>query len=111
MSRNLLTALQLKSLELITAGNPGDTPDVSAIDLDELLEQLAQASRPTSKPSIQFLIRNLVGKGLIVKQQVGRRRGYARIGYLATKAGADAVSRKPAAPAFHEPEPLGVENL
>jgi hypothetical protein len=99
-----LTALQLKTLELICRGNPGEQGMDAVIDLDQLLDRLAIEFRATTKSSMQFLIRVLVARGLIEKRDVGKRRSYKRVGYIATRKGSIIAAPKPQLPVFHEPE-------
>lgn len=65
-----LTQKQKAILALIVKANP-DGP----IDLDQLIERLPYT---TSKESMHFSIRALVGKGLIVKGATELRRGRSR---------------------------------
>ena len=56
----LLSAKQLELLKTVS----GKNADGSLVDLDQII---AAQSYPTNKPSIQFIIRSMVGKKLIIK--------------------------------------------
>lgn len=105
-----LTPFQMATLELICKGNPEGSGIDAVIDLDQLLERLAMQGRVTTKQSMQFMIRTLIGKGLIEKQTVGVRRGWSRVGYSPTQTGLDIGAPRPQRPAFLEsPDPWGLD--
>lgn len=81
-----LTDKQQDVLTTIVKGNP----DGTFCDLDQVIENVTYK---TNKPSIQFVIRNLIGKGLIEKKARESRRGRRRVVLGATKAGYIFVSR------------------
>lgn len=83
----ILTDKQENVLQVIVKGNS----DGSFCDLDEVI---ARVFYKTTKPSIQFIVRNLVQKGLIEKQETQKRRARRRIILCATKHGYEFVSRK-----------------
>ncbi len=67
-----LTKKQEQVLETIVKGNQ----DGSFCDLDQVI---AQVPYDTTKASIQFIIRNLMNKGLIYKKPTEKRRGRRRV--------------------------------
>lgn len=67
-----LTEKQEQVLETIVKGNH----DGSFCDLDQVIEKVPY---DTTKASIQFIIRNLMGKGLIYKKPTEKRRGRRRV--------------------------------
>ena len=67
-----LTEKQELVLETIVKGND----DGSFCDLDQVIESV---SYETNKPSIQFIIRNMMKKGLIYKKPTEKRRGRRRV--------------------------------
>lgn len=71
MKKMHLTTKQIELLRVIGAGNE----DGSATDLDEILERVRYE---TTKQSLQFSIRALIGHGLIEKKGVEKRRGRQR---------------------------------
>jgi repressor of nif and glnA expression len=71
MKKMHLTNKQIELLRVIGAGND----DGSATDLDEIL---AAVRYETTKQSLQFSIRALIGRGLIEKKGVEKRRGRQR---------------------------------
>jgi DNA-binding PadR family transcriptional regulator len=75
-----LTTKQRELLRVIGAGNADGTPT----DLDEILERVRYE---TTKPSLQFSIRALVGHALIEKRGVEKRRGRQRQVIAATELG------------------------
>lgn len=80
MSENMrpLTDKQTEILRVLCKLNA----DGSFVDLDQLLMRL---SYDTSKQSMQFSIRALVSRGLIVKQPCENRRGRSRVVYAPTQ--------------------------
>ncbi len=83
----ILTDKQANVLDVIIKANTGG----SFCDLDEVIQRVFYA---TNKPSIQFIIRNLIGKGLIEKKATQKRRSRRRIILSATKRGYEFASRK-----------------
>lgn len=81
-----LTEKQKEVLATIIKGNP----DGTFCDLDQVIESVGYN---TSKASIQFVIRNLIGKGLIEKKPRESRRGRRRVVLGGTKAGYIFISR------------------
>ena len=75
-----LTTKQLHILSTVIKGNP----DGSFIDLDQLLERLPYE---TTKQSIQFSIRALIAKKLLMKHPREKRRGRSRVILSATDLG------------------------
>lgn len=71
-----ITSKQVSILRVIHARNP----DGSHVDLDQLLDLV---DYETSKESMQFSIRSLVSRGLIVKG-MERRRGRKHVIYVPT---------------------------
>lgn len=67
-----LTSKQISILGVIAQGND----DKSNVDLDQIIERL---SYKTSKESIQFSIRALISRELIVKCEHENRRGRKRV--------------------------------
>tara|TARA_B110000037_G_C17017643_1_gene463937 strand:- start:356 stop:682 length:327 start_codon:yes stop_codon:yes gene_type:complete len=63
--------------------------DGTFCDLDEILERLTEYedAGPTTKQSIQFVIRTLIRKGLIKKKGQELRRGRIRVVIAATALG------------------------
>jgi len=76
----ILTDKQENVLTVIVKGNSNG----SFCDLDEIIQRVFYE---TNKPSIQFIIRNLVGKGMIEKKETQKRRARRRIILCATKSG------------------------
>jgi predicted transcriptional regulator len=72
-----LTDHQRDVLEVIFRGNP----DGTFVDMDQILERI---DRRTTKQSMQFTLRSLVEKGLIMKHNRERRRLRSRIVYSPT---------------------------
>jgi len=83
----ILTAKQDSVLTVIVRGNS----DGSNCDLDQVIGGVFYK---TNKPSIQFIIRNLIGKNLITKQPTENRRTRRRIIFCATEGGFRMASRK-----------------
>ena len=83
----ILTDKQESVLNVIVKGNS----DGSFCDLDEVIQRVFYK---TNKPSIQFIIRNLIKKGMIEKQETQKRRTRRRIILCATKSGYEFTSRK-----------------
>lgn len=83
----ILTDKQESVLTVIVKGNSNG----SFCDLDEIIQRVFYE---TNKPSIQFIIRNLIFKGLIEKQETEKRRARRRIILCPTKKGYEFVSRK-----------------
>lgn len=76
-----LTTKQIQIMNVITRGNE----DGSFVDVDQLVERVGYE---TTKQSMQFSIRALVNKSLIMKQQQRQlRRGRSRIVLSATSLG------------------------
>jgi predicted transcriptional regulator len=72
-----LTEHQRDVLEIIFRGNP----DGTFVDMDQILERV---TRRTSKESMQFTLRSLVAKKLVMKHQRERRRFRSRVVYSPT---------------------------
>lgn len=83
----ILTPKQENVLTVIVKGNTNG----SFCDLDEIIQRVFYA---TNKQSIQFIIRNLVSKGMIEKKETEKRRSRRRIIICPTKSGYELVSRK-----------------
>lgn len=83
----ILTDKQENVLTVIVKGNQNG----SFCDLDEIIQRVFYE---TNKPSIQFIIRNLISKGMIEKQETQKRRARRRVVLCATKSGYEFVSRK-----------------
>lgn len=83
----ILTDKQENVLSVIVKGNENG----SFCDLDEVIQRVFYA---TNKQSIQFIIRNLVGKGMIVKKETEKRRSRRRVVLCPTKSGYEFISRK-----------------
>ncbi len=83
----ILTDKQQNVLTVIVKGNANG----SFCDLDEIIQRVFYA---TNKQSIQFIIRNLIGKGMIAKKETEKRRSRRRIILCPTKSGYEFVSRK-----------------
>jgi predicted transcriptional regulator len=66
-----LTDKQIALIDTIMKGNP----DGTWLDLDQVLERLPYT---TTKDSLQFSLRILIGKGLIEKKARESRRGQQR---------------------------------
>jgi DNA-binding MarR family transcriptional regulator len=75
-----LTKKQVELMSIIIRKNE----DGSAVDLDQILARLSYV---TTKQSLQFSIRALVQKGLIVKQELEKRGSHARRTVVATDYG------------------------
>lgn len=82
-----LTDKQKEVLAVIVKGNP----DGSFCDLDEVI---AGVSYDTTKASIQFIIRNLMAKGLIEKKSRERRRARKRVVLAPTPEGYRILNRQ-----------------
>ena len=67
-----LTEKQKKVLMVVVRANP----DGTFCDLDQVIERVPYK---TTKASIQFIVRNLIGKGLIEKVDTEARRNRRRI--------------------------------
>jgi predicted transcriptional regulator len=72
-----LTDHQRDVLEVIFRGNP----DGTFVDMDQILERI---QRRTTKQSMQFTLRSLITKNLIMKHRRERRRMRSRIVYSPT---------------------------
>lgn len=83
----ILTDKQENVLSVIVKGNENG----SFCDLDEVIQRVFYA---TNKQSIQFIIRNLVGKKMIVKKKTEKRRSRRRVVLCPTKSGYEFISRK-----------------
>lgn len=83
----ILTPKQENVLTVIVKGNTNG----SFCDLDEIIQRVFYA---TNKQSIQFIIRNLVGKGMIQKKETQKRRSRRRVIICPTENGYAFVSRK-----------------
>jgi hypothetical protein len=72
-----LTSRQMIIMELVLRGN-GKDPDgrFIPIDLDQLLERLPYE---TTKQSMQFSVRALIGRGMLEKGARQNRRGRSRV--------------------------------
>lgn len=89
-----LTQKQIQLMTVIATGNGVDGP----CDLDEILDRV---SYETSKQSLQFSIRALVNKGLVIKLGVHKRRGRQRQVIDATILGRDLIGiKKPVKPHY-----------
>jgi DNA-binding MarR family transcriptional regulator len=77
-----LTRNQYEIMAVLIKGNP----DGSFVDLDQLLERVSY--QPT-KYAIQFSIRFLIKRGLVVKHESELRRGARRVVLSATELGYD----------------------
>ncbi|MFM0095663.1 hypothetical protein PQQ87_08620 [Paraburkholderia nemoris] len=75
-----LTKKQIELMSIIIRKNE----DGSAVDLDQILARLSYV---TTKQSLQFSIRALVAKRLIVKQELEKRGSHARRPVVATDYG------------------------
>lgn len=80
-----LTSIQWDVLMMVSKGD-GETDDgkIIPIDLDQIVERRAI---PGTKQSTQFVIRNLIEKGLIAKAGVELRRDRQRRLFLTTELG------------------------
>lgn len=78
--RKMVTPWMLEVLGIIVRGNE----DGSFCDLDQVIERV---SRPTSKQSMQFTIRSMVERDLIVKKNFERRRHRRRVVLAPTTTG------------------------
>lgn len=94
--------LTTKQIELLSVIAKGDGPGV-LLDLDQILDRIRYE---TTKQSLQFSIRALIGRGLIEKMPVEKRRGRQRRPIAATKAGYDVLGIK-----REEPTPAYVVDL
>ena len=83
----ILTDKQENVLSVIVKGNENG----SFCDLDEVIQRVFYA---TNKQSIQFIIRNLVGKKMIEKKETEKRRSRRRVVLCPTKSGYEFISRK-----------------
>ena len=83
----ILTDKQESVLKVIIKGNSNG----SFCDLDEVIHRVYYK---TNKPSIQFIIRNLISKGLIEKQETQKRRARRRVVLCATNKGYIFISRR-----------------
>lgn len=75
-----LTTKQLQIMSVVLKGNE----DGSFVDLDEILDRLPYE---TTKQSIQFSIRALIRKGLLMKHPREKRRGRCRVILSSTELG------------------------
>lgn len=75
-----LTDKQTELLQVINTGNA----DGSRVDMRQLLERL---SYTPSRDSTQFVIRRLIGKGVMIKTEPERRDGHRRACYEVTELG------------------------
>lgn len=75
-----LTSKQLELLRVVSGGNQ----DGSLVDMRQLLERL---SYEPSRDSTQFVIRRLVGKGVLEKAEPERRDGARRACFKVTELG------------------------
>jgi hypothetical protein len=75
-----LTKKQHELMSIIIRKNE----DGTAVDLDQILAKLSYV---TTKQSLQFSIRALIAKGLIVKQELEKRGSHARRTVVATELG------------------------
>ena len=87
----LLTAKQMILMVVIWKRNPDGSP----VDLDEILDRI---SYETSKESLQFSIRALANRGLIVKLANQKRRGRSRRLVELTPEGKDVMEAGVATP-------------
>lgn len=97
-----LTHKQIELISVIAKGNGADGP----CDLDEILDRVRYE---TSKQSIQFSIRALIARGLILKLGIFKRRGRQRVVIQATPLGMTAGGVTAPAPAYVVPEPEELE--
>jgi len=83
----ILTEKQEAVLTSIVRGNE----DGSFCDLDQVIERVPYE---TTKASIQFIVRNLIGKGLIEKKRPEKRRNRRRVVLSPTPEGYRKISSK-----------------
>lgn len=80
-----LSIKQKAILKVIKVGNHDGTP----VDMDQLLQRLPYE---TSKASMQFSIRALIGRGLLAKAEERKlRAGRLRVCYLLTPVGWESI--------------------
>lgn len=85
-----MTTKQVQLLTCLADKNP----DGSNLDLDQLLERLADICRwETSKASLQFSIRTLVTEGVVKKEPREKRRGRQRAVLSITPLGLSVLGR------------------
>lgn len=90
-----LTKKQHQIMEVIMKGNVDEENyTISWVDLDQLVERVPYQ---TSKDSIMFSIRALIGKGLIKKGARELRRGRIRGTLVPTELAFDVLRRQPSA--------------
>lgn len=80
MDISRLTRKQFLILDCVKRG----TSDGDFIDMDQLLDVLPYE---TSKQSMQFSIRALIGRGLVEKKETELRRGRRRVIYSLSRTG------------------------
>jgi DNA-binding PadR family transcriptional regulator len=83
-----VTPYQLELLKAARAAHDAGAP----LDLDQLLDTL---SWEPSKESLQFTIRALIKRGLIVKSDLELRRGRRRVSFLMTADGRQLLDPRP----------------
>jgi DNA-binding MarR family transcriptional regulator len=89
-----LTTKQITLLTAIVNGNGPNDP----LDLDQLLDKI---DYETTKQSLQFSIRALINRNMIVKDGPQRRRGRMRQVISPTPQGRDIIgNHKPSVPAY-----------
>lgn len=92
---NRLTYKQMNCLVVIARGNPGMGETWAQFaDLDEILERI---DYKTSKDSLQFTLRALIGRRLIRKVGMECRRGRQRVLFELTELGRTLIAAPPAA--------------
>lgn len=79
-----LTRKQRQVLDTLARGNPGGED----LDMDQLLELIPYE---TSKQSMQFTVRYLARRGMLVKKEPELRRGRRRVVFALTREGWEAV--------------------
>lgn len=83
-----ITEKQRELLHIIIKGNPVVTlknPSAMFIDIDQLIEKAADVyKREYTKQAIQFHVRALIKRGLIIKRGTEKRRGRKRVIYSPT---------------------------
>jgi predicted transcriptional regulator len=87
-----LSEKQLEIMQAILKGGPNQDGTPGPADMDQILDGLSYV---TSKESIQFSIRSLIGRGLIGKLPQRVRRGRLRVCYGLTESGEAFLTGKP----------------
>lgn len=82
-----------KQIQLLTC-LANKNPDGSNLDLDQLLDQLADNHNwETTKASLQFSIRTLINEGVVKKEAREKRRGRLRAVLSITPLGLSVLGR------------------